>query len=90
MASQEAVFPFSSVPVSVTVFSPIFSQVNESTSILKVIAVQLSAEPPSISSGVIVALPSSSKATVILSQTIIGATSSIIVIVNEQVEMFPF
>ena len=84
-ASQLEIFPLESVTVSVTMFSPRLSHVKVSRSMLVVISPQLSELPPSIASGVIVAIPFSSRITVNGSHTALGATSSVKVTVKLQV-----
>jgi hypothetical protein len=76
-----SVFPAASVTVKITVlFISIFVQSKVVTS-KDVVNVQLSKESLSTSSGVIVALPNSSKVTVISCATAVGEILSVIVTV---------
>lgn len=88
VAVQLAVFPLASVPVSVTVFTPTFVQLNVLFERLNVIP-QLSVLPLSTSNVVIVAVPVASNATVTDLHNTTGANVSMIVTVVVHVDVFP-
>ena len=89
IASQEVERPLASVAVRVTIFSPRFSQVKVSRSILKSKVPQLEKLPPSMSSGVIIAIPSASSCTVISIHIAVGGSSLTMVTIASQVEVSP-
>ena len=64
MAAHVELFPLTSVTVNVTLFVPMFAQVNTAGLTLKPAIPQLSVEPLFISPAVIVAFPAPSKKTV--------------------------
>ena len=88
LAVQVAVFPPSSVTVSVTTLTPTSAQVNVFGLAAKVI-LQLSVEPPSISAPVILAWPLASNCTVISWHTATGGILSSTVTVAVQLALFP-
>ena len=90
MAVQLLLFPFTSVTVSTTMFSPTLLQSKVTISMEISATPQLSLLPPSTSAAVIEALPFASSGMVIFSHTAIGASTSVTVMVKLQLLTFPF
>ncbi len=91
-ASQVETFPFTSVTVSVTVWTPtsIQSQLTSSEWILNESIPQLSFDPPSISAAVRIAVPVASNWTVMSWQIAVGLIVSSTTTSASHVLMFPF